>query len=91
MNRSWTGRLRGSPLVSVLIIILIGGLLAGGLYVGDRYAHRRAEQQVAALLQTQLGTPQAPTVSIAKPPVIKSVSEFDKGSVQYDDRIIFNV
>ena len=49
-------------------------LLLAGLYVGDRYAHRRAEQQVAALLQSQLGTPQPPTVDIEGFPFLTQVA-----------------
>ena len=81
MNRSRTSRLRGSPLVGVLIIILIAGLLVVGLYVGDRYAHRRAEQQVAALLQTQLGTPQPPMVNIEGFPFLTQVAADSIGRI----------
>ena len=81
MNRSWTSRLRGSPLVGVLIIILIAGLLVVGLYVGDRYAHRRAEQRVADLLQTQLGTPQPPMVSIEGFPFLTQVAADSIGRI----------
>ena len=81
MNRSWTSRLRGSPLVGVVIIILIAGLLVVGLYVGDRYAHRRAEQRVAALLQTQLGTPEPPLVSIEGFPFLTQVAADSIGRV----------
>jgi hypothetical protein len=81
VNRSWTSRLQSSPLVGVLIIILIVGLLVAGLYVGDRYAHRRAEQQVAALLQSQLGTPQPPTVDIEGFPFLTQVATDSIGRV----------
>ena len=81
MNRSWTSRLRVSPLVGVLIIILIAGLLVVGLYVGDRYAHRRAEQRVADLLQTQLGTPQPPMVSIEGFPFLTQVAADSIGRI----------
>jgi hypothetical protein len=81
VNRSWTSRPRVSPLVGVLIIILIAGLLVVGLYVGDRYAHRRAEQRVADLLQTQLGTPQPPMVSIEGFPFLTQVAADSIGRV----------
>jgi hypothetical protein len=81
VNRSWTSRLRVSPLVGVLIIILIAGLLVAGLYVGDRYAHRRAEQRVADLLQTQLGTPQPPMVSIEGFPFLTQVAADSIGRI----------
>jgi hypothetical protein len=74
VNRSSNSRLRGSPLVGVLIIILIAGLLVAALYVGDRYVHRRAEQQIAQLLQTQLGTPQPPMVNIEGFPFLTQVA-----------------
>jgi hypothetical protein len=81
VNRSWTSRLRGSPLVGILIIILIAGLLLAALYVGDRFAHRRAEQQVADLLQTELGTPQPPMVSIEGFPFLTQVAADSIGRV----------
>jgi hypothetical protein len=81
VNRSWTSRPRVSPLVGVLIIILIAGLLVVGLYVSDRYAHRRAEQRVADLLQTQLGTPQPPMVSIEGFPFLTQVAADSIGRV----------
>jgi hypothetical protein len=74
VNRPSNSRLRGSPLVGVLIIILIAGLLVAALYVGDRYVHRRAERQIAELLQTQLGTPQPPMVSIEGFPFLTQVA-----------------
>jgi hypothetical protein len=81
VNRSWTSRLRGSPLVGVLIIILIAGLLLAALYVGDRFAHRRAEKQTADLLQTQLGTPQPPMISIEGFPFLTQVAADSIGRV----------
>jgi len=81
VNRSWTSRPRVSPLVGVLIIIIIAGLLVVGLYVGDRYAHRRAEQRVADLLQTQLGMPQPPMVSIQGFPFLTQVAADSIGRV----------
>ena len=74
MNRTRTSRLRDSPLVGVLIIILIAVLLVAGLYVGDRFAHRRAEREIAVLLQTQLGTPERPMVNIEGFPFLTQVA-----------------
>lgn len=74
MNRTRTSRLRDSPLVGVLIIILIAILFVAGLYVGDRFAHRRAEREIAALLQTQLGTPERPMVNIEGFPFLTQVA-----------------
>jgi LmeA-like phospholipid-binding len=81
VNRSWTSRLRDSPLVGVLIIILIAILLVAGLYVVDRYAHRRAERQIAAVLQTQLGTPERPMVNIEGFPFLTQVAADSIGRV----------
>jgi LmeA-like phospholipid-binding len=81
VNRSWTSRIRGSPLVGVLIIILMVGLLLAGLYVGDRYAHRRAERQIATLLQSQLGTPQPPTIDIEGFPFLTQVAADSIGRI----------
>ena len=81
MNRSWTSRLRGSPLVVVLIIIVSVVLLGLGLYAGDRYAVRRAEQQVAAELQPQLGTPKPPQVDIEGFPFLTQIASGSVGKV----------
>jgi hypothetical protein len=81
VNRSWTSRLRGSPLVVVLIIIVSVVLLGLGLYAGDRYAVRRAEQQVAAELQPQLGTPQPPQVDIEGFPFLTQIASGSVGKV----------
>jgi LmeA-like phospholipid-binding len=74
VNRSSNSGLRASPLVSVLIIILIAILLVAGLYVADRYAHRRAEERIAALLQVQLGTPERPMANIEGFPFLTQVA-----------------
>jgi hypothetical protein len=55
-------RRRGGPRVVAGFLAL--GVLAGALLLGlDRLALRTAEQQVAARLQTSLGTPQRPGVT----------------------------
>src|SRR4051794_6264091 len=64
VNRLWTRLGRAAPFVGVLIIVLSFALICLGLYGGDRYAHRRAEQQAAETLQPQLGTPGLPQVDI---------------------------
>jgi hypothetical protein len=81
VNRSWTSRLRGSPLVTVLIIIASVALLCAGLYVADRYADRRAERRVAAELQPHLGTPQLPQVDIEGFPFLTQVAAGSVGKV----------
>ena len=64
MNRLWARLGRAAPFVVVAIIVLIFALLCVGLYAGDRYANRRAEQQAAEALQPALGTPTLPRVDI---------------------------
>jgi hypothetical protein len=82
VNRSWTSRVRGSPLVVVLIIIVGVLLLVAGIYAGDRYAHQRAEQRVAAELQPHLGTPQPPQVDIEGFPFLTQVASGSIGKVR---------
>jgi hypothetical protein len=82
VNRSWTSRLQGSPLVVVLIIVVSVVLLGAGLYAGDRYAHSRAEQRVAAELQPQLGTPQPPQVNIEGVPFLTQVASGSIGKMR---------
>lgn len=55
---------RRSILPALLVVVLVLGLLAGGLYVADGYAERRAERESAAELQRQLRTPGLPAVDI---------------------------
>ncbi len=57
-----------------LIALLVLGLLAGGLYLADGYAERRVEQSAAAELQTELGTPDQPTVDIVESPFLTQVA-----------------
>jgi hypothetical protein len=73
VNRTWITRLRGSPLITVLIVVLGVVLLGAGLYAGDRLGHRRAEQRVADTLQPSLGTPQPPQVTIEGFPFLTQV------------------
>ena len=81
MNRSWTSHLRGSPLVSVLIIIASVVLLCTGLYVADRYADRRAERRVATELEAHLGTPQPPQVNIEGFPFLTQIAAGSVGKI----------
>jgi len=64
VNRLWARLGRAAPFVVVAIIVSIFALLCVGLYAGDRYADRRAEQQAAETLQPALGTPALPQVDI---------------------------
>jgi len=64
----------------ILLLVLI--LLGGGLYVGDRYAEQRAEREVAAELQSQLGTPNRPAVDIQGRPFLTQVVARNMGTVR---------
>ncbi len=55
---------RRSVLPALLVVVLVLGLLAAGLFLADGYAERRAEQESAAELQRQLRTPDAPAVDV---------------------------
>lgn len=55
---------RRSVLPALLVVVLVLGLLAGGLFVADGSAERRAEQESAVELQRQLRTPDLPSVDI---------------------------
>jgi LmeA-like phospholipid-binding len=74
VNRLRTRLGRASPLIGVLIIVLIFALLCLGLYFGDRYAHRRAEQRIARALQPPMGTPALPQVDIDGFPFLTQVA-----------------
>ena len=70
MNR----RRRAGAGGSLLILAVVLAVVFGGLYLADRYAHRRVEQQVAAQLRTELGTPRQPTVTIEGTPFLTQVA-----------------
>jgi LmeA-like phospholipid-binding len=74
VNRLRTRLGRASPLIGVLIAVIIVALICAGLYVGDRYAHRRAEGQVASALQPALGTPASPQVDIEGFPFLTQIA-----------------
>jgi len=57
----------------VLLLVVVLALLGGGLYLGDGYAERRAENEAAAELQQELGTPQPPAVDIEGSPFLTQV------------------
>ena len=57
----------------LVLLVVVLGLLGGGLYVGDGYAERRAENEAAAELQQELGTAQPPAVDIAGSPFLTQV------------------
>jgi len=65
-------RRRGAG-TGLLVFLLIGVVIAGGLYALDRYAAGRVERQAAAQLQTELGTPTTPTVDVTGWPFLTQV------------------
>jgi LmeA-like phospholipid-binding len=58
----------------VVVLVAVLALLGGGLYLGDGYAERRAENQAAVELQRALGTPQPPAVDIEGSPFLTQVA-----------------
>jgi hypothetical protein len=64
----WRGPLRLAR--HLLLVMLIGGLLGAGLFVGDNWARERVEERSAAALQEELGTPTPPSVEIAHFPFL---------------------
>jgi hypothetical protein len=79
-TRPWSRR--RSPVVPLLVALLVLLLLGGGLYVGDRYAERRAEHETAVELQSQLGTPTVPAVDIQGRPFLTQVVARSVGTVR---------
>ena len=69
-----------------LIALLVLGLVAGGLYLGDRYAERRVEQQTAAELQATLGTPDQPTVEIVESPFLTQAAAQSIARIEMEAR-----
>jgi hypothetical protein len=64
----------GSPLAALVVVVLLIALLAGGLLFVDRYVRGRVERTTATQLQTELGTPEAPAVTIAGFPFLTQVA-----------------
>jgi hypothetical protein len=72
---------RASPLIGVLIIVMVLAVLCVGSYLGDRYAHRRAEDRVATALQPQLGTSERPEVDIEGFPFVTQIITGSVGKI----------
>src|SRR5215211_2119111 len=60
---------------------MIVALICVGLYVGDRYADRRTERQVAHALQSRMGTPALPQVAIEGFPFLTQVAAGSVGNM----------
>lgn len=57
-----------------LVFVIVAAVLAAAFYLGDAYAHRRVEREVAAQLQTQLGTPAPPMVVVEGRPFVTQLA-----------------
>lgn len=64
---------RWSPLLSAAVAVVVGLLLAGTVFVVDRYAARRTEAAVAAQVQAELQTPLVPRVRIGGFPFLSQL------------------
>jgi hypothetical protein len=65
----------------VLVLVAVLALLGGGLFLGDRYAEKRAEELAAVELQKHLGTTQPPAVDIEGSPFLTQIAARSIGSV----------
>ncbi len=66
-------RRRNAGGVFLVVLLLLGALVAVGLYLGDGYALTRTERETASQLQRQLGTPAPPSVEIEGRPFLSQV------------------
>lgn len=57
-----------------IAVVVVAAVLAVAFYGVDAYAHARVEREVAARLQTELGTPEPPTVDVAGRPFLTQVA-----------------
>ena len=75
MTRSARGDERGAVGARFAIaFVVVAAVLAALFYGGDAYAHRRVEREVAAQLQSELGTPQPPSVEVEGRPFLTQVA-----------------
>lgn len=64
---------RRSPVTGFVVALVVAVLVATGLFFADRYAEHRAEREAAGQLQTELGTPAAPSVDVEGWPFLTQV------------------
>jgi hypothetical protein len=57
-----------------IVVVVVAAVLAVAFYGVDAYAHARVEREVAAQLQTELGTPEPPSVEVAGRPFLTQVA-----------------
>lgn len=67
-------RRRSSGLTALVVFLVVAGLLVGGVFYADRYAVREVQQRTALQLQTELGTPEPPKVTIEHFPFLTQVA-----------------
>lgn len=72
---------RRGGLVALVVVVVVAVVLVGGLLLGDRYAAREAQQRTATRLQTELGTPEPPQVTIDGFPFLTQVAAQNLRSV----------
>ena len=64
-----------------IVFVVVAAVLAVVFYGADAYAHRRVEREVATQLQSELGTPQPPSVDVAGRPFLTQVAGRKLGEV----------
>jgi len=64
-----------------IVFVVVAAVLAGLFYGADAYAHRRVEREVAASLQSELGTPQPPAVDVEGRPFLTQLATRRMGEV----------
>lgn len=69
-----TARRRSGGLIALIVVLVLAVLVVGGLFYGDRYAVREVQRRAAAQLQTELGTPEPPAVTIEHFPFLTQVA-----------------
>jgi hypothetical protein len=75
------GRRGAAGVRFAIVFVVVAAVLAVVFYGVDAYAHRRVERAVATQLQTQLGTPQPPTVEVLGRPFLTQVATRRLGEV----------
>jgi Flp pilus assembly pilin Flp len=64
-----------------IVFVVVAAVLAAVFYGVDAYAHGRVEREVATQLQSQLGTPQPPSVDVEGRPFLTQVAARRLGEV----------
>jgi hypothetical protein len=64
---------RGAAAAGFVVVLVVAALAAMGLLFGDRYAADRVEREASGQLQSELGTPDAPSVDVRGWPFLTQV------------------